>query len=492
MRTDILFYNAEIENIIGGLPENTEGVTDKSEDVKKGYCFFAVKGEKIDGREFVSEAVARGATIIVSEGRLNDLPNGVCNVVVNDIRLTMDKVCKAFFVGDNPKVKIIGVVGTNGKTSICHIIYEILRYADKKAAYIGTIGSKIGDDEETESLLTTPGTIELYKFIGKAEKAGTEYLAMELSAHAIAQKRGCGLYYECLIFTNCTEDHLDYFKDMETYAAVKKNVFCREKCRYMVVNSDDKTGREILTANNFGSAVSYGIYNPADVFAIDINETKNGVLFIINLFDVIYDIKSPLIGLCNVYNLLACLACLALMGLKIHTLGGAVKKIGAIKGRAEKIAEMNGADIFLDYAHTPDGLKTTLNSMRKICEGKLYCLFGCGGNREKEKRSVMGEISGVISDFTIITSDNPRYEDPCLIIAEIECGIRRVTRNYITITDRHIALRYAVSLLKEGDVLVVAGKGAEIYQEIMGVKSKFSDSDEILSAIKSVAEGKTN
>lgn len=487
MRTDILFGNVKTESIIGELPENTEGVTDKSGEVKKGYCFFAVKGEKTDGREYVSEAVANGAETVVSEEAINDLPKGICNVIVKDIRVSMDEICKTFFVGENPKIKIIGVVGTNGKTSICHILYEILRYAGKKAAYIGTIGCRIGDDEETESLLTTPGTVELYKFIGKAEKSGAEYLAMELSAHAIAQKRGCGLYYECLIFTNCTEDHLDYFKDMETYSAVKKSVFCRGKCRYMVVNSDDKTGREILAANDLGSAVSYGIYNPADVFAIDINESKNGVFFIINLFDIIYDIKSPLIGLCNVYNLLASLACLALMGLKIHTLGGAVKKIGAIKGRAEKIAEVNGADIFLDYAHTPDGLKTTLNSMRKICECKLYCLFGCGGNREKEKRSVMGEISGVISDFTIITSDNPRYEDPCLIISEIERGIRRVTRNYITITDRHSALIYAVSLLKEGDVLVVAGKGAETYQEIMGIRRDFSDADEILSAVKIVS-----
>lgn len=492
MKTDILFGNAEIESVIGKLPENTEGVTDKSGEVKKGYCFFAVNGEKYDGREFIPEAIDNGAEIIVSESRVADLPEGVCNIVVKDIKLTMDEICKVFFVGENPKIKIIGVVGTNGKTSICHIIYEILRYAGKKAAYIGTTGSKIGDEEEKECMLTTPGTVELYGFIGKAEKSGAEYLAMELSAHAIAQKRGCGLYYECLIFTNCTEDHLDYFKDMAIYSAVKKSAFRREKCRYMVVNSDDKTGCEILAANDIGGVVSYGIYNPADVFAIDISETKNGIFFIINLFDIIYDIKSPLIGLCNVYNLLASLACLALMGLKIHTLGGAVKKIGAIKGRAEKIAEMNGADIFLDYAHTPDGLKTTLGSMRKICDGKLYCLFGCGGNREKEKRSVMGEISGIISDFTIITSDNPRYEDPCLIISEIERGIRRVTRNYITVTDRHDALRYAVSLLKDGDVLVVAGKGAETYQEIMGVKRKFSDTDEILSAIKNVAEGKNN
>ncbi len=486
MITENLFKGVNYETVAGEIPKEITGVTDNACEAKEGYCFFAVKGEKYDGTDYVREAVSRGAKLVVAEKSVSAGEATV--IVVEKIREVMDVVCRRFFVGENPKIKLIGVVGTNGKTSICHIVYEIFRYAGIKAAYLGTLGGKIGE-KEYESALTTPGTVELYKFIGEAEKQGVEYLALELSAHAIAQKRGCGLIYECLIFTNCTEDHLDYFKDMETYAAVKKSVFARGKCRYMVINSDDAVGGEILRANENGNAVSYGIYNPADVFAIDISETRKGISFIVNLFDIIYDIKSPLIGLCNVYNLLASLACTALLGLKIHTLGGAVKKIGAIKGRAEKIAELRGADIFLDYAHTPDGLKTTLNSMRRICDGKLYCLFGCGGNREKEKRSVMGEISGIISDFTIVTSDNPRYEDPCSIISEIERGIRRVTRNYITVVERKAAIRYALSLLKDGDVLVVAGKGAENYQEIMGVKRDFSDETEIASAIMELGKG---
>lgn len=481
MKTEYLLKNVEIKAIKGIMPEEIAGVTDNAGEAGNGFCFFAVKGEKHNGADFIRKAADNGATMIVTEDE-NAEADGAAVVTVGNIREVLDIVCKRFYLGENPKIKLVGVVGTNGKTSVCHIIYEIFSYADKKAAYLGTIGGKIGD-KEYETSLTTPRTVELYRFIGEAEKAGAEYLALELSAHAIAQKRGCGLYFECLIFTNCTEDHLDYFKDEQTYAAVKKSAFVRGGCRYMVINSDDSVGVEILRANENGNAVSYGIYNPADVFAIDVSETKNGVSFVVNLFDIVYDMKSPLIGLCNVYNLLASLATAALLGLKIHTLGGAVKKIGAIKGRAEKIATFRGADIFLDYAHTPDGLKTTLNSMRRICEGKLYCLFGCGGNREKEKRSVMGGISGVIADFTVITSDNPRYEDPCLIISEIENGIRRVTRNYVTVSDRKAAILYAVSLLKEGDVLVVAGKGAENYQEIMGVKRDFSDKAEVRSAI---------
>lgn len=490
METKLLFENVKIENVSGTLPEEISGVTDSTDKVKEGYCFFAVKGERFDGNDYIAEACRKGAAVIVSENPPRCKITAAC-IVVEDVKKTLDTVCRRFFMGKNPRVKPIGVVGTNGKTSICHIIYEILRYAGISAACIGTIGGII-NDEKFPSSLTTPGTVELYEFLGEAERRGVEYVALELSAHAIAQRRACGLFYECLVFTNCTEDHLDYFKNFEDYASIKKSVFSAEKCRYMIVNSDDETGREIISANeNFG-AVSYGIDNPADIFAIDINETKNGVDFIINLFDVIYDVKSPLIGLCNVYNLLASLGCLAILGLKIHTLAGAVKKIGAIKGRAEKTAEFHGADIFLDYAHTPDGLKTTLNSMRKICEGKLYCLFGCGGNREKEKRSVMGEISGIISDYTIITSDNPRYEDPCVIISEIERGIRRVTRNYITVADRKAALRYALALLKSGDVLVVAGKGAEEYQEVMGIKLEYSDEKEISAAIVEADKGNSD
>ena len=471
--------------INGAMPENIVGVADNPDNVHEGYCFFAVNGEKYNGEDFAAAALRNGANIVVSE---RPLELSCCNIVVENIRECMGTVCKNFYLGENPNIKIIGVVGTNGKTSVCHILYNIFSYAGKKAAYLGTLGGKIGE-EETDSELTTPGTVELYKFIGKAEKAGAEYLFMELSAHAIYQKRDYGLFYECLIFTNCTEDHLDYFKTMEEYAEVKKSAFDRRKCKYMVIDSDDATGREILNDNEGANVLTYGIYNPADVFAIDIDERTDGLNFIVNLFDIIYEMASPLIGLCNVYNLLASLCFGALAGLEIHTLSGAVRKIGAIKGRAERIAELNNADIFLDYAHTPDGLKTTLHSMRKICKGKLYCLFGCGGNREREKRSIMGEISGIISDFTFITSDNPRFEDPLTIISEIESGIKRVTRNYITIADRKEAIAYALSMLKSGDLLVIAGKGAENYQDILGVKHPFSDKEEVLSVIRGMKEG---
>ena len=465
--------------IIGAMPENISGVEDNPDNVRDGYCFFAVNGEKYNGEDFAAAAAENGADVVVSEKPLNLT---CCNVIVGNIRECMGAVCKNFYLGENPKIKITGVVGTNGKTSVCHVLYNIFSYAGKKSAYLGTLGGKIGE-EETESELTTPGTVELYKFIGKAEKAGTEYLFMELSAHAICQKRDYGLFYESLIFTNCTEDHLDYFKTMEEYAAVKKSAFDRRKCKYMIINSDDATGREILNDNEGANVLTYGIYNPADVFAIDITERTDGLGFIVNLFDIIYEMSSPLIGLCNVYNLLASLCFGALAGLKIHTLSGAVRKIGAISGRAERIAELNNADIFLDYAHTPDGIKNVLCTAKEFTAGKIISVFGCGGDRDKAKRSEMGKISARIADYTVITSDNPRSENEITIAYEIAKELDDMQCMYNIIINRKKAIEHAIKCAASGDTVIIMGKGHETYQQFGEIKYPFSDRDVIKETI---------
>ena len=246
----------------------------------------------------------------------------------------------------------------------------------------------------------------------------------------------------------------------------------------MIVNSDDEVGREIILSAN-GRIVTYGIDNPADAFAIDISEDERGIGYVINLFDVIYDISCNLFGKVNVYNTLACCVCSATFDISTHSIASALLKIEPIEGRAQPIASVRGCRVFLDYAHTPDGLYQTLNSMKKICRGKLFCLFCCGGNREKEKRPLMGKISGDIADFTIITSDNPRYEDECAIIRQIENGIKEVSHNYITIKDRRDAIKYALDRVSRGDLLLIAGKGAERYQERLGEKRYFSDKEEV-------------
>lgn len=474
MKIDKLLDGVEIADIIGELPESADDITDDSRKVVKNGLFFCVEGNNKNGYDFLGEAVKNGAVVAVGEKKVEA---AICFVVVKDVKKAMSAICSNFYGAPQEKMKIFGVVGTNGKTSVCHILSRIFENAGYKTATIGTLGvSYNGTTEETG--LTSLGTLRLYQTLDKLRNAGVTCVFIEVSAHAIDQRRCEGLYFECLIFTNCTEDHLDYFGDMERYSAVKKSVFDKKYCKYAVVNVDDELGRDIMRESD-AKVLTYGIDNPADVFAIDVDESDRGISYIINLFDAIYDVRSPLIGECNVYNTLAAAAVAAIEEIKVHKIANALKNLKAVRGRAEFIGEYSGAKIYIDYAHTSDGLKRTLLSFRKICDGKLYCLFGCGGNREKEKRPIMGAISASISDFTVITTDNPRFEDPCAIISEIENGVRRVSKDYITIEDRKEAIKYALSKLRSGDVLVVAGKGAEEYQEAFGVKRRFSDAEVI-------------
>lgn len=466
----LLLDKMEIVETVGEVPTEITAITDLSLKVVKGGVFFAVKGNNNDGRNYVKEVELLGGAVIVSEQKLD---TSLCQIIVKDVRKELALCAREFYGNPQEDLRIIGVVGTNGKTSTCHILSSIFTASGFKVGVTGTIGTYYGG-KIFESSLTTLGAVDLFRLISDMVKAKVDILIMEISAHAIDQKRCDGIYFDALIYTNCTEDHLDYFEDMERYSAVKKSIFSFENCRYMIVNSDDKVGREIIREKS-GNLITYGIENPADVFAIDIVENNNGVNFVINLFDLIYGIDCGLFGLYNVYNLLGACACAATFGVKMHVISLALRRLKPISGRSEPIGEYNGGKIFLDYAHTPDGLKRTLSAMRKICDGKLICLFGCGGNREKQKRPVMGSISGAIADFTVITTDNPRYEDCCQIIREIEDGLKKVTSKYITVSDRKSAIIYALEKLKSGDVLVLCGKGAEKYQEIMGEKRYFSD-----------------
>lgn len=470
MDTEILLRGVNVKEVYGVLPENIYKITDFSEKVEIDSLFFCVDGNNYKGENYIKEAIRRGAKIILGEKYVKC---EVCFIEVEDVKTAIGEICGNFYGRPQDSMKIIGVVGTNGKTSTCHIASKIFEYAGEKTAIIGTLGVTCGEDTRYTGL-TTLGTIELYETLSELKKKGVERVFTEVSAHAIEQRRTEGIYFDCLVFTNCTEDHLDYFKSFQEYKQTKKSFFANDICRYAVVNADDSVGREIIREGNV-QTVTYGITNPSDVFAIDICQSERGISYIINLFDMIYDISCPLIGMHNVYNTLAAATVAAIEGIKLHKISGALKNMKAIKGRAEFVRDINGGRVYLDYAHTPDGLKQTLSAFRQICDGRLICLFGCGGNREKEKRSIMGEIAGVLSDFTVVTTDNPRFEDPYSIISEIESGIRRVSLQYITISDRREAIKYAVSKLKIGDVLVVAGKGAEDFQEIMGVKREFSD-----------------
>ena len=294
-----------------------------------------------------------------------------------------------------------------------------------------------------------------------------------MSAHALYFDKISGLRFEAGIFTNCTQDHLDFFKDMQAYAECKCKLFENGRCARAVLNSDDALGAELI--NVLPDCVSYGLENPADTFAVNITEKIDGTSFVINLSDEIYEINLKMPALHNVYNALAAATCARILGVRTEVIARGLESLERVAGRLERVAAYNGGEVFVDFAHTPDGLEKSLSSLKKLCKGNLYCLFGCGGNRDAVKRPLMGEVAAKYADFIIITSDNPRYEDPYEIISQIEEGVKKSGKKYVTVTDREVATEYALNLLNADDILLVAGKGGENYQEIMGIKHSYND-----------------
>ena len=376
-------------------------------------------------------------------------------------------------------MRTIAIVGTNGKTTVCDLISNILNKNGVPCGKIGTSGATF-KEYNVETGFTTPDTPILYSIMADMVKSGAKTVCMELSAHAIYYNKA-NFKFDMAVFTNCTPEHLDFFKDFDEYCEVKLKAFERKNSKICVVNSDSLLGKEISCFRR--GCITYGIENPADVFAIDIEQESYGTRFLINLFDTLYEIKSKLIGEFNVYNMLAASTVCALCGVKTEDIANSLCEINGVEGRMEKVCEK--IKIYIDYAHTPDGLEKSLKTLKNISENnKLICVFGCGGNRDRSKRCVMGEISGKIADFTIITSDNPRFEDEDFIISQIEGGIRKITHEYITVRDRESAIEYAVQMANLGDYILIAGKGSEKYQEKMGVFKRFSDKEVALNAVK--------
>lgn len=451
--------------------EDTEicGLCTDSQKIKAGELFFCYKGENFDSHDFVAEAEKAGASAIICERKLNcALPQ----IIVEDGRKAVAPAARAFYGYADKKLKIVGITGTNGKTTTTYMLESIFKSAGKSAGVIGTLGISYADKFVSPEL-TTPDPIFLHNILSDMAACGVEYVFMEVSAHALYFDKIGGLTFDVGIFTNCTQDHLDFFENMHEYAECKKLLFKDGRCKYAVINSDDKLGVKLISETK--GAVCYGLKNPADVFAVDIEEKINGTSFVINLFDELYEMNLNLPALHNVYNAMSAAACAKILGVKTEHIAAGLNNLKKVSGRLERVAQYNGAEIFVDFAHTPDGLEKSLQALRKLCRGKLYCLFGCGGNRDKTKRPIMGEIAAKYSDFCIITSDNPRFEDPYEIITQITEGIKPSGKKYVTVTERETATEYAVKLLSSGDILLVAGKGGEYYQEIMGIKHSYND-----------------
>ena len=469
MKIGELLQHIEYKNFLGNADIEFTGLCTDSQKVREGDLFLCYKGNEFDSHQFAAEAISRGAVALICE---RELDLDVAQIIVLDGRSSIAPAARAFYGYADKKLKIVGITGTNGKTTTTYMLASIFECAGKKAGVIGTLGICY-EGKFISPELTTPDPIYLHSVLADMLKCGIKYVFMEVSAHAIYFNKIEGLQFEVGIFTNCTQDHLDFFGNMRDYADCKISFFTDKRCKYAVINSDDETGRRII--HDFKNSVSYGLKNPADVFAVDIEENIKGTSFVINLFDELYEINLKITALHNVYNAMGAAACAKILGIETSDIAEGLSNLKSVTGRLELVAKFNGADIFVDFAHTPDGLEKSLQALKKLCKGKLYCLFGCGGNRDRTKRPIMGKIAAENSDFCIVTSDNPRYEDPYEIISEIEEGIKPSGKKYVTVTDRETATEYAINLLENGDILLVAGKGGEYYQEIMGIKHSYND-----------------
>lgn len=445
-----------------------------------GDLFICIKGEKTDGHCYAEQAAQNGAIAFVTTEKLSlKAPQ----ILVDDSRETVGLLADTFFGEPSNDLKIIGITGTNGKTTTAYMLKSILQSAQKKTGIIGTLGIVYGD-KKIEPTLTTPDPIYLQSVLADMRDCGVEYVVMEVSAHALYYQKDSGLRFSACIFTNFTQDHLDFFQCMDNYKNAKMRLFDNEKCPVAIVNGDDDTGREIAKARLNAKTVFYGMDTPTDAFAVITYEGLYGIEFVLNIMDKLSRISLSLLGKHNVYNALAASVCATELGISLAEVAEGLRTLKKVNGRLEYLRQYNGADIFVDFAHTPDGLKKSLECLLPHTQGRLICVFGCGGNRDTLKRIPMGEAVARKSHFSVLTSDNPRYEDPLDIISQMEKGYRRFSSNYVVVPDRRKAIEYALDLLSEGDVLLVAGKGGEKYQEVMGIKYDFNDKDVIEELIK--------
>ncbi len=448
------------------------GISRDSKTVKKGEVYFCLSDEYEKAHQRCIEALENGAACVVSNFTL-PFDN---SVKVENCRKSFAEACKIQSGNACDKMKMIGVTGTNGKTTTSYVIAQMLSRSGHKVGLIGTNGVYYAGKKE-ECPLTTPDADFLHETFKKMHDAGVEYVVMEVSAHAIDQNRIHGINFDIGVLMNITQDHLDYFKTMKNYQNAKAKFF--ENVKNAVICTDDARCFEIAQKLDI-PVTTYGVENPCDAFAIDIFCSLNGSRFVANINDEIMEIKTNLIGDYNIYNSLAALCVCQKLGLDSQQLQRGLNFINPVEGRFNVI-NFDGKYVVIDYAHTPDGLAKVLQTAKKLTDGKVYVVFGCGGNRDKDKRHKMGKIAETNADFVCLTDDNPRYEMPREIIKEIESGMKKP---HFVEEDRQKAIEKMLALAKQKDIIVVAGKGAEKYQEIQGIKHPYNDFDAVYSIFK--------
>lgn len=462
----------------GDLELEIKGVEKNSKEVKKGYVFVAIKGFSTDGHQYVESAIKNGAiAVIIEEGcdlKSLNIPEGITIIMAKDTREALAIVSSNFYGNPSRKFKLIGVTGTKGKTTSTFMIKEILEKAGKKVGLIGTIATYINGKKLKDSDRTTPESLELQQIFAQMVDEGVEAVVMEVSSQSLKLHRVTGCEFDIVLFTNFSEDHIspNEHPNMEDYFNSKLKLF--EMCKTGIVNVDDLHGAKIPRLFPENNITTYGIDNFANVLAKDITITNSYVDFKVKITDRNERVKTCIPGRFSVYNSLAAICVAQKFGISSETVKEALLEV-RVPGRSELVDNKLEIPIMIDYAHSPESLQNILQAVKSYTRGRVISVFGCGGDRDSGKRPIMGEISGRIADFTIITSDNPRTEDPEKIVKQIEDGMKKTKGKYTVITDRIEAIKEAIKMANKRDIIVLAGKGHEPYQEINGVKHPFDE-----------------
>ncbi len=479
MKLKNILLGLEGLKVKGNLDIDITNLNSDSRKIKENGLFVAIKGYDVDGHDYIKEAIKKGAVAVIAsvdidKKLLKEIMNEITIILAPDTRYAL-AIC-ACNANDNPsrKFKLVGITGTKGKTTTSYMVKRILEKAGKKVGLIGTIATYIGDEKLEDSDRTTPESTKLQQIFRKMAKANCEVVIMEVSSQSLKLNRVAGCDFDIGVFTNFSEDHISpkEHPDMKDYFESKLKLF--DMCKVCFVNADDLQTSKIPKLLPNKNISTYGIDNYCNLLAKDITITNSAVDFKVKIGTRNERIKIDIPGRFSVYNALAAIAITTKLGCGADEIKEALLDL-KVPGRSELVENPKGLTIMIDYAHSPESLENILSATKSYTKGRLISLFGCGGDRDPGKRPTMGEISGRIADFTIITSDNPRTEEPEKIVNQIEEGIKKTKGKYICIVDRIEAIRYAIKMANKNDIIILAGKGHEPYQEINGVKHPFDE-----------------
>ncbi|WP_375240564.1 UDP-N-acetylmuramoyl-L-alanyl-D-glutamate--2,6-diaminopimelate ligase [Polaribacter sp.] len=473
---DIL-YKVSIEEVSGSTNVDVNAVVFDSRNIVKNDVFVALKGVSVDGHLFIEKAIALGATVIVCQEFPSEIIEGITYVKVVDTNVALAIIASNYYDNPSSKLPLIGVTGTNGKTTIATLLYQLFKKAGYKVGLLSTVKVLV-DNEEFKATHTTPDSVAINSYLDKMVEAGVDFCFMEVSSHGIHQKRTEGLVFAGGIFTNLSHDHLDYHETFAEYRNVKKEFFdALPKNAFALTNLDDKNGSYMLQ-NTRAAKKTYALKTIADFKAKILEKQLSGTLITVDGVEV----WTKLIGVFNIYNLTAIIATAELLGLEKLEVLTIVSQLESVSGRFEYVVSKDGVTAIVDYAHTPDALKNVLETINGIRTGneQVITVVGCGGDRDKTKRPKMANIAAQLSNQVVFTSDNPRTENPQTILEEMEAGVSSENyRKTLTVLDRKQAIKTACKFSNAGDIILIAGKGHENYQEINGIRTHFDDLEEV-------------